>query len=105
MNRNARALILARHADVLPEIDARRRALLAPRPSRIQSLNTFLRELFWPARHAWLGFAAAWLVLLALNFTLTPSKPQRPAQRETLAALASYHANTDSILRETDTAR
>jgi len=105
MKRTTRDLILARHASALPELDARRRALLAPRVTRIQSVGTVLRELYWPVRRVWLGLGIAWALLLVLNFTLIPCKPQRPAQRETIAALANYHANTESILRETDAAR
>lgn len=32
--------------------------------------NNVWRELVWPCRHIWTGLAAAWVVVLAVNFSI-----------------------------------
>lgn len=68
-----RDLLLQRHRPATPQLDAIRRAVLAEHvggpaddasaPLRVQIWN----ELFCRCRRAWLGFGAAWLLVLGLN--------------------------------------
>lgn len=68
-----RDLLLARHRAAEPKLDVLRERVLGSaldsRPSPFATLLTVCwRELFWPCRRAWLGLAAAWVVILLLNF-------------------------------------
>lgn len=73
MNRTSRDLLLSRHAGAVSRLDELRGAAVAgerPVPAR-----ELLSALFLPQRRLWLGLAAAWIVLLALNLF----QPARPA--------------------------
>ena len=70
-----RDLLRARHQAIEPKLDQIRRnavAELTPRPTlepnlAIAPILKLWRELIWPARRVWAGFAAAWLMILLVN--------------------------------------
>jgi len=71
--RTPQELLLARHRAIEPKLDAiRKQVLAAALDSRRSTFDSWLatgwRELFWSCRRAWLGLAAVWVVILALNF-------------------------------------
>lgn len=77
-----RELLLSRHADAAPELDTRRREVVAslrraPGPGWLASA---WRELVWQPRLVWGGLAAVWLVMLGGNVV------SRETGRQALAA-------------------
>ena len=66
-----RELLRTRHESATPQLDAGRAQTLAaafpraraPRRAAVWR-HAWWQELFWPVRHAWLGLAAVWLVIL-----------------------------------------
>jgi len=84
MKKTPRDLLLSRHAAATPRLDQLRRKTLddaTPIPAR-----QLVHALFFPQRRLWLGLAATWLVILALNFS------QRPAPRQNNAKAAALYA-------------
>ncbi len=68
----------------------------APRPSTLISRPAlWWRDLLWPCPQAWAGLAAAWLVVLALNF-MTGAEPRVAARRDSSPPSAEEQA----VLRE-----
>lgn len=73
-----RDLLLARHHPATPQLDAMRAQALAaafpntraPRPATAR-IRDWWQELFWPARRAWLGLAAVWVVILGSQLART----------------------------------
>jgi hypothetical protein len=94
-----REILLERHAQVQPGLDAvRRKALATVRvpidakmpQADVSNSSSFMfllgkawRELIWPSRHAWAGMAAVWLGVLVANLEMKASsaaiQPVRPA--------------------------
>jgi hypothetical protein len=83
-----REILLARSRDAEPKLDAIRKNVLAncageaeknPEHQSILSLSFVLmklwQELIWPCRRIWLGMAAAWVVILTLNFATGEATP------------------------------
>ena len=83
-----RELILERHGNAKQKLDALRREVLgrlsreqpAASPARelVRRANFGLllwRELILPSRRAWTGIAAAWMMILAINFALRDPAP------------------------------
>ena len=78
-----RDILLHRHAPAGEKLDVIRKETvrLAANPNRrsasgrastiastaLHALTIPFRELFWPARRIWAGFAVAWLVVVAVN--------------------------------------
>jgi hypothetical protein len=69
-----RETLLARHRSAEPQLDAIRRRVLTPaeenQPQEESALSRVIescREFFRVPRIAWVGFAAAWLVIITLN--------------------------------------
>ena len=93
MNRTPRDLLLSRHAEAVPRLDVLRGAAVAgERPVPACEL---LSALFLPQRRLWFGFAAAWIVILALNFS-QPSRLQ--VDSRTLDSAARLHAANQTPL-------
>jgi hypothetical protein len=95
-----REILLNRHRAAQPKLDAIRKHVLAEHapargaspPVNLTSLaRQFWAEVIWPARRVWLGFAAAWLVIAALNLASretrlpTASNASAPAPEALLA--------------------
>jgi hypothetical protein len=85
-----REILSERHQAAMPKLDAVRTAVLqnelgqgkppvAARPSRAARLANlpllFWYELIFPCRRAWVGLAAAWLLIGAANVTLRGHSP------------------------------
>lgn len=73
-----RDLLLTRHQIATPQLDAVRAQTLAAAFPRVHAssradacLREWWRELFWPARRAWLGLAALWVVILGSHLATT----------------------------------
>ncbi len=97
-----RDLLLARHHPATPQLDTvRAQALAAAFPNAraprraAARLRDWWQELFWPARRAWLGLAAVWVVIVGShlvrsergrpeNFTGPPTPVLRQLLREQL---------------------
>ena len=69
-----REVLLSRHRSAEPQLDAIRRQILTPageNPPRAKSVLSRViescREFFRVPRIAWVGLAAAWLIIVALN--------------------------------------
>ena len=69
-----REILLARHRSAEPQLAAMRRRILTPanenqcqKKSGLSGVIESCREFFRVPRTAWVGFAAAWLVIIALN--------------------------------------
>jgi len=79
--RTPRELLLARHANAQPKLDALRRRVVAAHAgaeltvaaARSDILAQVWMELFWSCRRAWLGLASAWALILILNLTTGPA--------------------------------
>jgi hypothetical protein len=101
MKQTPREALLARHADAVPELDALRLAVL-PQPPL--GAVEFLRELFLPARHAWVALALVWLLLAAFQFS-SRNAPANPSPAGTLpqrfALCSTSNAQLDALLSET----
>ena len=93
-----RDLLLERHADAQPRLDALRREVVAEHvvpvsPASVSpppgGLARFWDELFWTSRRAWTALAAAWVAILALNLAThhpaSPSRDSRPPGRSARA--------------------
>ena len=81
-----REILLERHRAAEPKLDAVRQSVVAAvcdrristhqdQARRSQTAATmiwhvFWRELIWPCRHIWAGLATAWVVILAVNFSI-----------------------------------
>ncbi len=68
-----RELLLHRHADATPKLDAAREQVVAslqPRPPATNWLVTAWQELFWNSRRVWAGLAVVWAVLLVCNVAM-----------------------------------
>jgi len=76
-----RELLLARHANAQPKLDALRQRVVADHAgvgltdaaARPGILAQLWMELFWSCRRAWLGLASAWALILILNLTAGPA--------------------------------
>ena len=95
-----REILLTRHEAAEPKLDTLREKVLAtvkPRPKQTWRFEEFVnraRNLLRVPRFAWIGLAAAWLVIIALQFsardsTSIPSAAftQRQPPTETLQAV------------------
>ena len=80
-----REILFARHQTAAPKLDAIRREVVAglnPQDTKARSGATTLAawglgganklwlELVWPCRRVWTGLAAAWILILMVNFSL-----------------------------------
>jgi len=79
-----RELLLRRHRDAEPRLNALRAAVLAEMPSPAPKLASpagwriAWRELFWPARAAWVGLGILGLCAFSLDRWVAHSEPARP---------------------------
>ena len=84
-----REILLQRHHAAEPRLDTVRRAVVeslnneGTKQLRTSLVSLFLgcsktvwRELIWPNRRTWAGFAAAWVVILSLNFYSADHAPK-----------------------------
>jgi hypothetical protein len=54
----------------------RTRALAAPlHPTWLETLNSRLSAIFWPSPKAWVGLAAAWVVVFSIQFGIRDPRP------------------------------
>ncbi|MEI6358149.1 MAG: hypothetical protein WCP53_13775 [Verrucomicrobiota bacterium] len=96
-----RELLLARHADARPRLDALRAAVLAELPStRTSAPSPSLRVTLWEqlvvaGRPAWAALGAAWVLIFLLNTTssatmerpvVTTANPRSPEVEAMLTA-------------------
>jgi hypothetical protein len=85
-----REILLEQHQAIAPKLDAIRREVVAglrPEDTKAQSWaihlvswclrgsNKLWRELVFPSRRIWAGLATAWLLILAVNFSLRDRSP------------------------------
>ena len=85
-----RDILLAQHRAAGPKLDAIRRALVAEFSHEDKKAHSWLaglvswclrgskifwRELIFPSRRIWSGLAAAWLLIVAVNFSKRESAP------------------------------
>ena len=101
-----RELLLNRHRDKVPKLDALREQVFANELSRMQAdampgaslairvVLAFWNELILPARHTWAGLAAAWIVILAINTADSDGFPTAHAR------VASSPAEIAAAIRE-----
>jgi hypothetical protein len=104
-----REILLKRHEPVETKLDALRKHVLAEQAGAITAVGgresrpslsvSFVvmklwQELIWPCRQLWLGMAAVWLVIAALN--MSPDKTLTVANTGTTAP----NAETLMALRE-----
>lgn len=85
-----REILLSRHAYATPQLDALRRAALHHvTPAGQPFFAQLWRELFWSPRRVWAGLAAAWLVIIAANWSMgepaSSAAPPPTASAERLA--------------------
>ena len=84
-----REILLERHRQAEPKLDAVRRKALAALPGAEDAarahpegmLKKVWLELIWPSRRAWAGMAALWLAVLAANLEMKATSPPVPAVR------------------------
>ena len=82
--KTARELLLARHAEAQPRLDALREAFVAGLSSaRPASPKPSLRTTLWEqlvvaCRPAWIGIAAAWALIAVLHATASAPSADRP---------------------------
>lgn len=103
MTNTPRDLLLARHSDTVSQLDALRRSTLAdatPIPA-----SQLLHALFYPQRRLWIGLAAAWILIFAINFL--QRSPVRPNSSTKLYASnwSANQAQLHALLTETRTLR
>jgi hypothetical protein len=63
-----REILLERHRAAVPQLDAIRREILDAKFRRRNLVATLWGELILPSRRVWSGLAAAWLLILVVNF-------------------------------------
>ena len=96
MMKNPREILLARHGQVMPKLDAIREQVLRTalvtdragspeQPGAMVSPDTgwlgqFWRQLFWQPRRVWLGLACAWGFMALVNLGLSDSTPRSANQ-------------------------
>ena len=96
MMKNPREILLARHGQVMPKLDAIREQVLRTalvtdragspeQPGAMVSpdigwLGQFWRQLFWQPRRVWLGLACAWGFIALVNLGLSDSTPRSANQ-------------------------
>ncbi|HWN96895.1 MAG TPA: hypothetical protein VNT99_17840 [Methylomirabilota bacterium] len=97
-----REILLARHQAVQPKLDALRKQVLAtliqPADEQRSLAHSFIESCyncFRVPRFAWGGFAAAWLVILALHFAARDAAPE-----QSLALTQARPAETLQAVRE-----
>lgn len=100
MKRTPREWILDRHADAQPELDALRRSVLPEPPL---DLRAFLRELFVPARQAWLALCLFWLagLLWSVAQRSAPMPFSEGPSAEQMAQLLKTRSQLHALLSET----
>lgn len=97
-----RELLLERHRDAESDLDAIRRDVVvnclgtpspaAPAPetgagwSLARVIELIWGELVWPCRRAWIGLAAAWLMILVLNHAAAEGPPLARVKSEAPSA-------------------
>ncbi len=98
MKQTSRDWLLARHADVVPALDALRKAAL---PEPRLSGREFLRELFRPALPVWAMIAVVWIAILVTNAAQSPRfTPTRPVP-QFAATWSNSNAQLNALLEET----
>lgn len=120
--KNPREILLARHGQVMPKLDAIREqvlrtALAADRvastsPSEAKAasaagwLGQFWRQLFWQPRRVWLGLACAWGFMALVNLSLFDSAPrpanQASAEVSTLMVWQAHQRYLEELILLTD---
>ncbi len=103
MKKTARDLLLARHAAVAPQLDTLRRAVLAD--ATPITASQLLPALFYPQRRLWLGLAAAWIVILAFNFSQRPSSRPDVTATSYIADWTTNQAQLHALLAQTGSDR
>jgi hypothetical protein len=120
-----REILLARHSQIEPKLDAIRQQALAalPRVKEVEetqvsrsegfSSGSVLRkvwlELIWPSRRAWAGMATLWVAVLAVNLAMKANSPagtvvrSAPA-REVVRAFAEQQRLLTELLPPTEPA-
>ncbi len=93
MNRTPREILWERHRAAEGRLDAVRERVLAralsPSNASSSTLSSNLarlsiriwKELFWSCRRIWTGLAAAWLVIIAVNFLSLDEAPATQSGR------------------------
>ncbi len=103
MNESLREALLERHSGSTRTLNAIRRSAL-PHPRL--GLGDFLRELYLPARRAWILLALAWLLIGSIRVLILPSPAPIEGQKDASALLASLPLHQfDEILHRTGTTR
>jgi hypothetical protein len=106
-----RELLLARHADALPRLDALRAAVIVQLPTPRSSApspslgTTLWQQLVVAGRPAWMALGAAWALIFLLNTTSSPvaerpvvatAPPSSPEVEEILTAQRELWAELTS---------
>jgi hypothetical protein len=63
-----REILLERHRAATPELDAIRRGIVDAKFRRRNLTTMIWQELIQPGRRIWSGLAAAWVLILVINF-------------------------------------
>lgn len=91
-----REILLQRHQSAQPKLDAIRKQVVATLSSPSKASRSFhqpfslarlplklWQELVWSCRRVWIGFAAVWLVIVAVNVANNSGEPNRVMARAT----------------------
>ncbi len=99
-------------AEILAEaraVQATRHPSLVTRRSWLSTINHQLSTLLWPHPKAWAGLAAAWIFILALNFSIQDKSPARaekssPPSPEVIVQLKKQQRMFAELMGPRDTA-
>jgi hypothetical protein len=98
MRKTPRDLLLARHSGSTPQLDELRRTALAdslPIPA-----GQLLHAIFFPQRRLWIGLAAVWIVIFAVNFSQRSPTRSNPAATLCFAKWSANQAQLHALLTE-----
>jgi hypothetical protein len=92
-----REILLERHRTAVPQLDAIRREIVDATFRRRNLVATLWGELILPSRRVWSGLAAAWLLILVVNFA---ERDPAPAGKMITAPVIMSLADQQRMLSE-----